>query len=140
MNFQEMKLSHLVMLWQASGGNLPIKTLIETELQKRIQTNTDFSREYFFDICKMKNHAITVSFIPTSKAYKLYGSNLTIKILLTDDEMEEIIQNYSSKPPIYTAGTLKATILVKDKLTQEQIENAEVFGFHTSDIFETFYV
>jgi hypothetical protein len=140
MNFQEMELSHLIMLWQASDGNPPIKAMIEAELQKRIATNTNFSREYFFEICKLNHHAITVSFIPTSKAYELYGPNLTIDILLTEDEMQEMIKNYSSKPSVNTTGNIKAKILVKDNLTPEQIENAKNIGFDTSEIFEILHV
>ncbi len=140
MNLQEMELSQLVMLWQAAGGNPQFKLLIEAELQNRIQGNANFSREYFFDICKIKNHAVTVLFIPTSKAYELYGPNLTIDILLTEEEMQEMFKNYSAKPSVNTTGTIKAKILVKNNLSKEQIENAENIGFHTSEIFETLHV
>ena len=69
MNLHEIETGQVVMLWQASDGNPLLKQQIEQELQNRISNNSNFSREYFFDICKMKNHAITVSFIPTSDAF-----------------------------------------------------------------------
>lgn len=140
MNLQEMELTHLVILWKASSGNPQIKNQIEAELKMRIQINTNFSREYFFEICKIKNHGIGVNFIPTSKSYELYGANLTIDIILSEEEMLEMMKNWSSKPSVNTSGIIKAKILVTDNLSQEQIANAANIGFHTSDIFETLHV
>ena len=131
MNIEEFDLEHLIILWQSSDGNPLIKQQIEIELKKRINNNSKFSREYFFEICKVKNHAITVSFIPTSEAYENYGSSLTIDILLDDDEMRELLTNYSAKPPMQTQGIIKAKVLVKDNFTKEQITKAESIGFHT---------
>jgi hypothetical protein len=136
MNLQELELTHLVTLLEAAGGNALLRSQIESELHNRIQNNTNYSREYFFDISKIKNHAITVSFIPTSKSFGMYGPSLTIDIVLTDEEMQEMTKNYSSNPPINTAGIIKAKILVKDNLSDEQIANASDVGFHTNEVFE----
>lgn len=140
MNLKEIETGQLVILWQASDGNPLLKQQVEAELQNRIANNSNFSREYFFEICKVKNHAITVSFIPTSEAYKNYGPHLTIDIILTDEELQEQIKNYSAKPPVQTSGQLKAKVLVKDNLSQEQITRAAEVGFHIRDVFETLHV
>jgi len=140
LNLHEIEIGQLVMLWQVSDGNPLLKQQIETELQNRIANNSNFSREYFFEICKIKNHAITVSFIPTSDSYEIYEPHLTIDIILNDEEMQEQIKNYSAKPPIQTNGLIKAKVLVKDNLTSGQITKAAETGFHTRDIFETLHV
>jgi hypothetical protein len=85
----------------------------------------------------MRNHAITVSFIPTSDAFNNYGQHITIDILLDEIEMTEMIKNYSSKPPINTSGQLKAKALVTDNLTAEQLDRLMNIGFHTSEVLET---
>ena len=58
MNLQDLDIYRLTILWQASGGNPELKALIENELQKRIATNKNFSREYLFKVSKIQNHAI----------------------------------------------------------------------------------
>lgn len=140
MNLQKIDIGQLNMLWEVSDGNPSLKHEIEIEFQNRITSNTNFSREYFFDICKIKNHAITVSFIPTSDAFRVYGPQMTIDIILSDEETKEIIKNYSAKPPVQTSGFIKARVLVNGKLTGEQIIKAAEIGFHTKDIFETLHI
>lgn len=140
MELEQYDLNGLTILWQASIRNQVLRTAIENELQVRILANKNFSREYLFIVCKVKNHAITVSFIPTSEAYNSYGQHITIDILLDDTEMTEMINNYSSKPPINTAGQIKAKPLVTDGLTDEQIDRLINVGFHTSEILETLHL
>lgn len=140
MELVQFDLNGLTILWQASIGNQDLRQAIEQELQARILTNTNFSREYFFCICKMKNHAITVSLIPTSDAYNNYGQHITIDIILDEMEMTEMIKNYSSKPPINTTGQIKAKALVTDDITAAQIDRLKNVGFHTSEILETLHL
>lgn len=140
MELKQFDLNGLTILWQASIRNENLRVAIEQELQVRILTNTNFSREYFFGVCKMRNHAITVSFIPTSDAYNSYGQHITIDILLDDTEMTEMIKNYSSKPPVNTNGQIKAKALVTDGLTAEQIDRLMNVGFHTNEILETLHL
>lgn len=140
MNLQEIDVHRLTILWQASGGNPELKVIIEKELQKRIATNTNFSREYLFKVSKIQNHAITISFIPTTDSYNEYGANVTVDLLLSDIEMEELLRNYSSNPPINTNGQLRAKALVKDKLNENQLSRLENIGFHTSEILEVLHL
>ncbi|MGQ1947490.1 hypothetical protein ACT3CD_10385 [Geofilum sp. OHC36d9] len=140
MNLQELDVHRLTILWQASGGNLQLKKLIESELQKRIVSNTNFSREYLFKVSKVQNHAITISFIPTTDSYNEYGANVTVDLLLDDVEMEELLKNYSAKSPINTSGQLKAKALVKDRLNENQLSRLENIGFHTKEILEVLHL
>lgn len=43
-----MELNELIHLWEVSSLNSESKNLIEYELRNRIDTNNNFSREYFF--------------------------------------------------------------------------------------------
>jgi len=140
MNLQELDVHRLTILWQASGGNSQLKKLIESELQKRIVSNTNFSREYLFKVSKVQNHAITISFIPTTDSYNEYGANVTVDLLFDDVEMEELLKNYSAKSPINTSGQLKAKALVKDRLNDNQLSRLENIGFHTKEILEVLHL
>ena len=140
MNIAEFDIHKLTIIWQASDGNQEIKGLIENELQKRIATNKNFSREYLFKVSKIQNHAITISFIPTTDSYNEYGANVTIDLLLNDSEFEELFKNYSATPPMNTSGQLRAKALVKDKLTEDQISRLENIGFHTNEILEVLHL
>ena len=140
MELKQFDLNGLTILWQASIRNENLRAAIEQELQLRILTNKNFSREYFFGVCKMRNHAITVSFIPTSDAFNNYGQHITIDILLDDTEMAEMIKNYSSQPPVNTSGQIKAKALVTDGLNAGQIDRLVNVGFHTSEILETLHL
>lgn len=140
MNLQDLDAHRLTILWQASGGNPELKVIIENELQKRIATNTNFSREYLFKVLKIQNHAITISFIPTTDSYNEYGANVTIDLLLSNRELEEFLKNYSANPPMNTSGQLRAKALVKDKLTEDQISRLKNIGFHTNEILEVLHL
>jgi len=140
MDLKTLDLNGLTILWQASGGNPELKALIESELKIRTETNTNFSREYFFKVSKIQNHAITISFIPTTDSYNEYGANVTIDLFLTDSEMEELLKNYSSNPPINTGGQMRAKALVKDNLTENQLSRLENIGFQTKEILEVLHL
>ncbi|SRR5690554_1027599 len=140
MDLKTFDLNGLTILWQASGGNPQLKSLIESELKIRTEINTNFSREYLFKVSKVQNHAITISFIPTTDSYNEYGANVTIDLLLTDSEMEELLKNYSSNPPINTSGQMRAKALVKDNLTENQLSRLENIGFQTKEILELLHL
>ncbi len=139
MTLRELDIHKLTLLWQASGGNPQLKALIESELQNRIVLNKNFSREYLFKVSKILNHAITISFIPTTDSYNEYGANVTIDLLLSDSEMEELLKNLSANPPINTYGQIRAKALVKDNLTENQILRLQNIGFHTNEILEVLH-
>lgn len=113
MNIHEMDIKTLMIIWETSHRNLFLKNQIEIELQKRIPNNNIFYREYFFNICKIKDHAITVFFLPTSNAFKNYGKNISIDVIYSDEEINELVRNYRSEPSIKTFGMIRAKILKK---------------------------
>ena len=137
MNLQEIDLFGLTKLWQAASSNLEFRRLIEAEIQKRVLLNNRFSREYLFQISKMQNHAITISFIPTTDSYLFFGENITVEIILSDEEMKEMLNNSSAVPPIQTGGQVKAKTLLTDGFSKEKTERLETIGFHTREILET---
>lgn len=132
-----MNIGALVTLWKVSNKNLVLKAKIEEELKSRVQENQLISREYVFNVCKMKSHAITVFFIPTTKEFEMYGPNLTIDMILTDDEIIELAKNL---PALQTQGYVKAKVLVTDNLSDEQIESALNIGFHTKSVYEVIHL
>jgi len=140
MDLQDFDLDRLTILWQASSGNLDFRNLIENELQNRIVNNDRFSREYLFQVCKVNNRVITISFIPTSEAYNRYGSHVTVDINLTDEELEEMIKNYHTNPPINSTGQIRARAVVTDNLSTDQIRDLAEIGFHTNEILETLHL
>ena len=135
MDLKKYNLQKLTTLWQSSDSNIELKNQIENELKIKIQNNKIFSKEYLFvDASKMQKHPITVEFIPTTNAYKFYGANVTIDLLLSDAEMIELLKNRATKPPLKTSGQIKARALVIDNMTKEQITQLEKVGFHTTEI------
>ncbi len=98
--------------------------------------NKKISKEYLYELSIIKSHAIGITFIPDSLGCKIYGSNIVVDLDLDDSEFEILTKNYFSKPPINTYGKIRAKALVKDKLTNEQIERLNNEGFDTEDIFE----
>lgn len=134
MDLTEFDLNTLEILWQTSNGNLDFKAAVENELRMRIVNNTIYSREYLFNVSQIQNHALGINFIPTSEAYNNYGPNITVSMLLDDEELIELGQNFIANPPVNTFGNIKAKALVKDSLTTDQINNLETIGFDTSNI------
>lgn len=96
--------------------------------------------QIFQKVSKIQNHAITISFIPTTDSYNEYGANVTIDLLLSNSEMEEFLKNYSANPPMNSSGQLRAKALVKDKLTEDQISRLENIGVHTIEILEVLHL
>ena len=140
MNLKEIPNEQLAILWQVSDGNPLLKREIEIELRSRIISNRNFSKEHFFEVCKIKGHAITVTFIPTSEAFNEYGQHITLDVELNEDEFKEQLKNYSSQPPIETSGMVRGKLLVKGNLTLDQEIKLLQKGFHTKDVLETISV
>ncbi len=133
---ENFNLSELTIYLEASGEDLVLKSIIETEIQKRIPINRQYSREYLFQKSILERHSIGVNFLPTTDSFKYYGHNITIEISLDESEFKEISTNFNSKPPINTEGRLKASLLVKENLNESQIERLRTIGFHTNEILE----
>ena len=139
-NLKQFDLDGLSTLWLASVRNPEMRRSIEKELQNHIANNKNFSREFIFKICKILNHALGVFFIPSSEAHTRYGDYVTIDMLLDENELIEMITNYSVQPKINTAGQVRAKVLVPDHLTEEQVNQMATIGFHTRDILKTQHV
>ncbi len=133
MNLQQTNINTLATMWTVSSGNPELKLLIEAELANRILVNNSFSKEYLFDINKIKGHALGIFFIPTSNAYNTFGNYVTVDYLI-DAEKEVLMKNYINKPPINSYGNIKAKALVTDNLSQEQIDLLVQKGFDTNEI------
>lgn len=102
--------------------------------------NKNVSKEYLYELSKIKNHAVGITFRPNSSAYKIYGSDIVVDLEFDEQEFEILTRNYLYNPPINTHGKLRAKALVKDKLTIEQIDRLKKDGFDTEDIFEVRHV
>ncbi|RNI22616.1 hypothetical protein [Rufibacter latericius] len=137
MDLQNFDLNALTILLNASTRNPELKSAIESEIQRRMAENNKYSREYIFQVSMMQKHAIQVYFIPTTDAYKKYGEYVTVEMILSDEEIGEMVKNISSKPPINTSGQVKAKVLSSFDLSEEQIKLLETEGFHTSEILKT---
>lgn len=134
MNLNELNIDELSTLWIISSGNAELRTAIEDILRNRIAKNANFSREYIFKICKLLNHGIGISFIPTSEAFNDYGEHIVIEPVYTEDELIEMIRNYHSNPPVNTSGQIKARLLSQDTLSSELNERLNTIGFSTTEI------
>jgi hypothetical protein len=135
MNLQGFDNKGLSLLWLATGNDNPLKAAIEDELQIRIQTSTNFSREWFFNLLFSGMKAFGVSFIPTSDSYKIYGHHRTLSFLFSDEEAEVCLNNIRQNPPVITNGNVRAKILVED-VPDDIMERMKEVGFNTTDVLE----
>lgn len=136
MDLRNYDLKGLSILWDTSVLNPALRLSIEIELKSRISINQGFTIEFLFQHCIMRNHAINVSFIPTSNAYASYGREVTVNILFDDIEKEKLLMRVLKEPNIQTFGQVRAKALLPEKLTIEQIEQLENVGFQTNEILE----
>ncbi len=135
----QFDLDGLSMLWAPSEGNPQAREAIEKELAKHIAKNERTSREYIFEVNVIKNHALGVNFIPSSVAFKKYGANVAVDLLLSDAEKAEMINNYKAKKN--TSGRVKAKVPLPENydLDENQLKEMSEVGFHTRDILSTEY-
>ena len=136
MNLKDYDLKSLSMLYKASSANPVLKDAINNELRLRIATNTNFTREFFFNLCYVRNKAVGINFNPASDAFKAYGENITVSVVFTEEEAAELIRNISKNPPVNTQGVLKAKVLVKGNLSEGQVDKILNEGFKTQEIIE----
>ncbi|MEW7281317.1 hypothetical protein ABW636_22230 [Aquimarina sp. 2201CG1-2-11] len=114
----------------------PLKDPVMTELQKRIDENTNFSKEHLVQMSIVHGRALGINFIPGSESFNNYGRNITVTVSDNED-IEVLLQNYASNPPIYTYGNIRLSVLVAHNLTQEQINslaNEGIDTFHISSV------
>ena len=123
MELEGLDIQTLGMMYLASENNQVLRAAIGEELQHRIADNNYCSRERLFQISIVQNHSIGINFIPTSDAFNSFGPNITVAVSEENNDLEELMQNYASNPPINTYGNIRLRVLVPDYLTQEQIDD-----------------
>jgi hypothetical protein len=125
MDLNGFDLDGLSTIWEASQGNEDLRKEIEKLLQDHIRNNKRVSREFIYLVCNVRNHAMGITFIPTSEGYNIHGRNITILKVITT---EEILNNYSSK--VDSNGEITVKILISNSDT---IKEAEL-TFNTNSI------
>ena len=86
---QSSELDTKIILWEiAVSENLP-KEELKLFLKHYISQNQAFSKEDIYRIVKQYNHACGLKFIPTSKAYEMFGASLTLTDMLFDSSKDE---------------------------------------------------
>jgi hypothetical protein len=133
MELENLDIETLGDMYLGLENNPELKSALETELQNRIDNNTNFSREYLVRESIVNNHALGIQFIPNTESYNNYGRNITVAVSENED-LEGLIQNYTANPPINTFGNIRLRVLVDNNLTQEQIEALDNEGIDTSHI------
>ncbi len=115
LNLKSADLNQLSIMWRVSGRNPEMKTAIETELQLRLINNEYCSREYLLNVKTISNKVLSVSFVPTSNAFNLYGEFVTVLELKYSEElMFELFSNLRANPMKNTFGEVEAEILDDD--------------------------
>jgi hypothetical protein len=133
MSLDSFDLNGLSKLWEVTDETNPLKAAIELEIKNRIPLNKSFTKERIFEISTLKNHAVNITFAPASESFQRYGKNVTLSILNSDEEIDELAGNIKNNSPSF--GKLRAKILT-GTLTTEQKEKMELEGFSTHDIVE----
>lgn len=134
MELEKLELNELITFWETSSKNIRLKTELENELQKRIENNTNFTKEYFFEQCLVKGKDITCVFIPTTEAYQNYGKHITVKIVFDETEIEFHKKTFMAKEKTRTYGNMKSEITIDNNLTPIQIKMLSEIGFNTNEI------
>lgn len=123
-----------IVLWEiAVRENLPTEEL-ELFFKQYISQNQAFSKEDIYRIVKQYNHACGLKFIPTSKAYEMFGGSLTLTDIVFDSPKDEEIMLRASLNGERHYGIVKGGST--DELTPEQKDYLKNTGIDTSNIYE----
>jgi len=136
MQFEQFDTAELVQLYQQADDSSVTKKQMESDLQLRSKTNNKYSKEDLFRINKTQNQALTVFLFPGTASYNIIGNTVTIDLVLTEEELLQILQNQSLQPSSKTYGHFKIKVLAKSDYTSEQILQLEEQGIKTSDIYD----
>lgn len=123
-----------IVLWEiAVSENQPTEEL-EFFFKQYISQNQAFSKEDIYKIVKQHNHACSLNFIPTSKAYEMFGASLTLTDMLFDSSKDEEIMLRAFLNGEKHYGLIKG--VSTDELTPEQKDYLQNTGIDMSNIYE----
>ena len=100
------------------------------------QKHMNFSYEELYYMYGQYDTLITITFQYNSDAYKIFGNTLMGDILYREDERDELEALLKEKPVPRTDRRIRILPSPVIKLTVEQYEQAERYGFLASDIYE----
>ncbi len=131
---QSSELDTKIILWEiAVSENLP-KEELKLFFKQYISQNQAFSKEDIYRIVKQYNHACGLKFIPTSKAYEMFGASLTLTDMLFDSSKDEEIMLRTSLNGERHYAPIKG--VSTDELTPEQKDYLQNTGIDMSNIYE----
>jgi len=133
MELENLDIATLGDMYLGLENNLELKNALEVELHNRIDNNTNFSREHLVRESIVNRRALEIQFIPTTESYNNYGRNIIV-VVSENEDLEGLLQNFASKPPINTFGNIRLRVLIENNLTQELIEALYYDGIDTSHI------
>ena len=96
----------------------------------------NFSYEELYFMYGQYDTLITITFQYNSEAYKIFGSTLMGDIIYTEDERNELEDLLKENPVPRTDRKIRLLPSSVVKITAEQYEQAERYGFLASDIYE----
>ena len=129
MNLCEMDSESLALLWEISHSNAAFRLQIETIFQNKINTNTDYSKEFLYYLTKTGRKVCSVSFIPTSESFKKLGKYvIVLELILSKDEEQQFLINWYGKPQKYTNGEVTARVLLENSQTNVQFNTKDILN------------
>ncbi len=132
---EKADISAFIQMWESYKANKANSEKLNYYFKTYIINNKIFSVEDFFKITKWDRHSCGINFIPTSKSYEKYGSNVTIiGFVSTDEESEQYWNNWQNGKLTY--GTFKA-IKLPDP---DKSPNGEEIEISTYDIYEIMHL
>jgi len=132
MNFSDLDIKKLIVIWECCNANPTLKGSIEKEFERR-KGNKKYSVEYLYSINKIGGRPLVIYFIPQTDCYNKYGKSIVVDLELSEVEANEIYRTYKSTPPVRTYGALRAKTWNNDMSVKLKIELSEI-GFKTSSV------
>ena len=132
MDLLNQTLDSLYIIWEGTEEGSTERERVEKELQYRVKTNKKYSIEDIFYFSR--RHAIGIYFIPSTESFSIYGKQIIVEPIISEEDLSKIINNHTNN--IKTYGYVKAKSLVTQMLSKEQIDKLEKIGFQTCEVFE----
>jgi hypothetical protein len=133
MRIDDDNLGRLAMIWLVSKDNPKLRSEIEDQLRVRSESNTNFSREFFYAHFTTQSKPVGVKFIPGTDAFIQFGSELVLLPCFMDEIGADLIKNIQSE--VSTFGLVKADD-VNGSLDLKAQSVLRVTGFNTQHVME----
>ena len=115
-------------------SNLELKfEEIKKEINKKYNGESNYSREWIFLKSHIQQKPLIVELRSGSEAYNDYGKTLVGWGKYDEIEIEELLKNITSNPPLNTNGYLKFELVAKD-LPEDKLQLLKTKGLKTNDI------